>query len=65
MKGKNRDAIILATKVSGPSHVWFKSPKRAGMTALDRHNIIDAVEESLTPTADRLYRPLPNPLARP
>ncbi len=48
MKTKDRDAIIMATKVSGPSHVWFKSPKRAGMTALDRHNIIKAVEDSLT-----------------
>lgn len=47
LKGKNRDAIILATKVSGPSHVWFKSPKRGGMTALDRHNITVAVEDSL------------------
>ena len=47
MKGKNRDAIIMATKVSGPSHKWFKSPKRGGMTTLDRHNIITAVEESL------------------
>jgi aryl-alcohol dehydrogenase-like predicted oxidoreductase len=48
MKTKNRDAIIMATKVSGPSHTWFKSPKRAGMTALDRRNIMVAVEESLT-----------------
>ncbi len=47
MKTKDRDAIIMATKVSGPSHTWFKSPKRAGMTALDRHNIIKAVEDSL------------------
>ncbi len=47
MKGKNRDAIIMATKVSGPSHSWFVSPKRAGMTALDRHNITVAVEDSL------------------
>jgi aryl-alcohol dehydrogenase-like predicted oxidoreductase len=47
MKGKNRDAIIIATKVSGPSHSWFKSPKRGGMTALDRHNITVAVEDSL------------------
>ena len=39
MKTKNRDAIIMATKVSGPSHSWFKSPKRGGLTALDRHNI--------------------------
>jgi len=47
LKTKPRDAIILATKVSGPSHVWFRSPKRSGMTALDRHNIVTAVEESL------------------
>jgi aryl-alcohol dehydrogenase-like predicted oxidoreductase len=47
MKTKSRDAIIMATKVSGPSHTWFKSPKRSGMTTLDRHNIITAVEDSL------------------
>ncbi len=47
LKGKNRDAIIIATKVSGPSHVWFKSPKRGGMTALDRRQITVAVEDSL------------------
>jgi aryl-alcohol dehydrogenase-like predicted oxidoreductase len=47
LKGKNRDAIIIATKVSGPSHSWFVSPKRGGMTALDRHNIQVAVEDSL------------------
>lgn len=47
MKTKPRDAIILATKVSGPSHVWFKSPLRSGMTALDRRNIMTAVEGSL------------------
>ncbi|MCW0197486.1 aldo/keto reductase [Sphingopyxis sp.] len=48
LKTKNRDAIILATKVSGPSHLWFKSPCRGGMTALDRHNIRSAIEGSLT-----------------
>ena len=47
MKTKPRDAIIMATKVSGPSHVWFRSPKRSGMTALDRWNIVTAVEDSL------------------
>ncbi|MFM5953985.1 MAG: aldo/keto reductase [Novosphingobium sp.] len=47
LKTKPRDAIILATKVSGPSHVWFRSPKREGMTALDRRNILVAVDESL------------------
>ena len=48
MKTKPRDAIILATKVSGPSHIWFKSPCRNGMTALDRKNIVQAVDDSLT-----------------
>ncbi|MDT0507483.1 aldo/keto reductase [Novosphingobium sp. MMS21-SN21R] len=48
LKTKPRDAIILATKVSGPSHVWFRSPCRNGMTALDRRNILGAIEASLT-----------------
>lgn len=47
LKTKPRDAIVLATKVSGPSHVWFRSPCREGMTALDRHNIVRAIEGSL------------------
>jgi aryl-alcohol dehydrogenase-like predicted oxidoreductase len=47
LKTKPRDAIVLATKVSGPSHKWFRSPKRSGMTALDRRNIIVAIEDSL------------------
>jgi len=47
LKTKNRDAIILATKVCGPSHGWLKGSQRAGMTALDRHNIVRAVEASL------------------
>jgi aryl-alcohol dehydrogenase-like predicted oxidoreductase len=47
LKTKNRDSIILATKVCGPSHGWLKGSQRAGMTALDRHNIVRAVEASL------------------
>jgi len=47
LKTKDRDAIIVATKVSGPSHGWIKSAQRAGMTALDRHNIVRAIEASL------------------
>lgn len=47
LKTKPREAIILATKVSGPSHIWFRSPCREGMTALDRHNIMRAIDESL------------------
>lgn len=44
---KDRDSIILATKVAGPSHGWLKAAVRAGMTTLDRHNIVRAVEASL------------------
>ncbi len=47
MKTKDRDALIIATKVCGPSHGWLKASQRAGMTALDRHNIVRAVEASL------------------
>jgi len=47
LKTKDRDAIILATKVSGPSHGWVTSSQRAGMTAVDRHNITRAIDASL------------------
>lgn len=47
LKTKPRDAVIIATKVSGPSHGWLKAAVREGMTALDRHNIVRAVEASL------------------
>ena len=47
MKTKRRDELIIATKVSGPSHGWIKSSQRAGMTALDRHNVTRAIEASL------------------
>ncbi len=47
MKTRRRDELIIATKVCGPSHGWLKASQRAGMTALDRHNIVRAVEASL------------------
>jgi len=47
MKTKPRDALIIATKVSGPSHGWIKAAVRSGMTTLDRHNVMRAVEASL------------------
>lgn len=47
LKTKNRDSVVVATKVCGPSHGWIKGALRAGMTALDRHNIIRACEDSL------------------
>ncbi len=47
LKTKRRDAVLVATKVCGPSHGWLKGSQRAGMTALDRHNIVKAMEDSL------------------
>ena len=47
LKTKRRDEVIIATKVCGPSHGWLKASQRAGMTALDRHNITRAIEASL------------------
>lgn len=47
LKTKDRDAIILATKVCGPGHGWFKPPVRQGKTGLDRHHIRTAIEGSL------------------
>lgn len=47
LKTKDRDSVILATKVCGPSHGWFRAPLRSGMTTLDRHNIVRALEDSL------------------
>lgn len=47
LKGKDRESLIIATKITGPGHGWFKPPVRHGMTALDRHQIMRAVEGSL------------------
>jgi aryl-alcohol dehydrogenase-like predicted oxidoreductase len=47
LSGRQRDAIILASKVTGPGGGWFLGPVRSGNTGLDRHNIIRAVEGSL------------------
>jgi aryl-alcohol dehydrogenase-like predicted oxidoreductase len=47
LKTRDRDAIILATKVAGPGHGWIKPPLRAGKTGMDRHHIMRAVEASL------------------
>ncbi len=48
LAGRPRDSIILASKVTGPGGGWFLGPVRSGNTSLDRHNIIRAVEGSLT-----------------
>jgi aryl-alcohol dehydrogenase-like predicted oxidoreductase len=47
LKTRNRDAVIIATKVAGPGHGWITPPIRGGKTNLDRHHIMRAVEASL------------------
>lgn len=47
LKTKPRETVIVATKVTGPGHGWFKPPVRHGKTALDRRQIVQACEDSL------------------
>ncbi len=47
LQTKDRESIILASKVTGPAQGWFEPPLRGGKNILDRHNIIRAVEGSL------------------
>lgn len=47
LKGRPRDSVLIATKVTGPGHGWFTPPVRHGLTSLDRHQIHRAVEDSL------------------
>lgn len=42
-----RDQVVIATKVAGPAHGWFVPPVRNGKAALDRRQIMEAVEGSL------------------
>ncbi|MCH7817059.1 MAG: aldo/keto reductase [Proteobacteria bacterium] len=44
---KNRDSLIIATKVAGAASGWFVPPIRQGLTAIDRHHLETAVEGSL------------------
>ena len=47
LQGKDRDSVLIATKVAGPGHGWFAPPVRHGKSALDRHQIRRALELSL------------------
>jgi aryl-alcohol dehydrogenase-like predicted oxidoreductase len=47
LKTKDRDSVILASKVAGPSHGWLTAPLRGAKTGLDRHHIVRAIETSL------------------
>jgi aryl-alcohol dehydrogenase-like predicted oxidoreductase len=44
---KDRSSVIIASKVAGPGHGWFSPPIRSGKTALDKHNIMLAIDGSL------------------
>jgi aryl-alcohol dehydrogenase-like predicted oxidoreductase len=47
LKRQKRGEIIIASKVTGPGHGWFRPPVRNGFTALDRRQIFQACEDSL------------------
>lgn len=47
LKTQRRGELIVATKVTGPGHGWFRPPVRGGFTALDRRQIHQACEDSL------------------
>ena len=47
LQSKPREAVVVATKVTGPGHGWFKPPVRHGRTALDRRQIHRACDDSL------------------
>jgi len=47
LQTKDRDTIILASKVVGPSAAFFTPPVRAGKGSLDRHHITRAIQGSL------------------
>lgn len=47
MKTVPRESVIIATKITGPAHGWFVPPVRHGHSALDRVQIVRAVEASL------------------
>ena len=47
LRGRNREQLVIATKVTGPGHGWFRPPVRGGFTMLDRRQIHRACEDSL------------------
>jgi aryl-alcohol dehydrogenase-like predicted oxidoreductase len=47
LKGKQRDSLIIASKVAGAANGWFVPPIRHGLTAIDKFHIKTAIEGSL------------------
>ena len=57
---RGRDGVVIATKVAGPGRRdWIRN----GRTDLTRDVIAEAVDTSLARLANRLHRPLSDPLA--
>lgn len=47
LKTKQRDSLIIASKVAGAANGWFVPPVRNGITAIDKFHIKRAIEGSL------------------
>ncbi len=47
LKGRQRENLIIASKVAGAASGWFVPPVRNGMTAIDSFHIKSAIEGSL------------------
>ena len=47
LQTKDRDSVIIATKVAGAANGWFVPPVRHGLTAIDAHHIKRGIEGSL------------------
>lgn len=47
LKTKERDSLIIASKVAGAASGWFVPPIRHGLTAVDRFHITKALDASL------------------
>jgi aryl-alcohol dehydrogenase-like predicted oxidoreductase len=47
LKGKQREKLIIASKVAGAANGWFVPPIRNGLTAIDKFHIKTAIEGSL------------------
>ena len=47
LKTKQRESLIIASKVAGAANGWFVPPIRHGLTAVDRFHITKALDASL------------------
>jgi len=47
LNGRQRDSVIVASKIAGPAQGWFVSAVRSSTSTLDRHHVERAIEDSL------------------